>query len=908
MSFLRERNRKGTSLSTVKIITLLSSVLLLVVFCLVCTVPPVSASVVGEIEINGLYSMGRDELLYLLDIKPGGTVDAERVRSGIKRAFLKGIFEDVSVETMDGGKTKVVVSVKEKDYIKKLYVEGEHAISKGKIKDLFLLKEDEPLALDTLEKAIRDLGSKLALRGFPRASIGAEIERLKEPYRVGIHLRVDTGNPERIKKITISGAADDIKSKMKLSEGDVFDQTQLKKDIERLKAYYKDKDYFRPVVGPYAFSDGVLSLEVDPGERLEISIEGNNNVSTKRLLKEMPFFETEEFSEDVVAEAKQRISSVYRTEGYPFAEISHDTNLKDDLILLKLSVREGRRIETGKIAFSGNTLQEKSLKGIMSLKEGKRYNPDLLDTDRDTLKNFYDSLGYLSSVVEEFQTKYDEGSQKMDVFVRIHEGPKTVIERVTIKGAERLSEEELRKVLKIKPGDIYNETDISDARFRVIEYYGNKGFPEVTVSVAREFEGQKAYVAFQVGEDGLIHFGKAIITGNRNTRYEVIRRELVQEEGKTFDVNAIAKERQQLYKLGLFTGIDMEVLDRYDDKKDVLLKLREGNAGAVEFGVGYGDVDRYRGMLDLSYKNLFGMNRQASLRLELSSIEKRYILQYFEPWFLGIPLPFRAYLLGEDKKEVNVDTRETRYRLTRHTITGGFEKKLSSTVKSELFYEFSLVNTFDVKPDVILSKEDTGTLIISGLRLGLIYDTRDNAFLPEKGILSGISVKFTSPVFVSETDFIKLSFYGNFYHKILDGVVLAASLRGGVAQGYLTTNELPIVERFFLGGSTTVRGYAQDTLGPKGANGNPTGGNAFLMENLELRTSLGRGIGVVTFVDGGNVWQKIDEMGLDLKFTTGLGIRYETPVGPLRVDYGVKLQREKGESKGEVHFSIGHAF
>jgi outer membrane protein insertion porin family len=355
--------------------------------------------------------------------------------------------------------------------------------------------------------------------------------------------------------------------------------------------------------------------------------------------------------------------------------------------------------------------------------------------------------------------------------------------------------------------------------------------------------------------------------------------------------------------------VDTEILDRYDDKKDVLFKVKEGNRGSVEFSVGYGDYERFRGMVDLSYRNLMGMNRQVSLRLEASSLEKRYILQYFEPWFLGAQLPFRAYILGEDKKEVNVDTRETMYHLTRHMITAGFEKKLSEALKTELFYEFSLVNTFDVKPDVILSHEDTGTLIISGVRSGLIYDTRDNPFYPHRGILSGISVKLTSPVFLSETDFVKLSFYGNTYQKLTEGIVLALSLRGGIAQGYLKTNELPIVERFFLGGSTTVRGYDQDTLGPKGADGNPTGGNAFLMENLEMRLSLGKGIGLVTFVDGGNVWQKVSEMDItELKFTTGLGVRYDTPVGPLRVDYGFKLQREKGESSGELHFSIGHAF
>jgi outer membrane protein insertion porin family len=883
---------------------------LLAVCCLLLGASDASALTAGEIEVKGLYSMGEDELLYLLDIKLGGAIDADRVRSGIKRAFLKGIFEDIAVETTGEEKPRVIIDMKERDYIKNVYVNGEYALSKSMIKELFILKEGDPLMCDVLEKALKYLRPKIVERGFPRVNIGAEIERLKKPHSVNIHLGVDTGEPERISKMTISGAPADIKSEMRLSEGDIFDRIRFKEDIERIKRYYKDKKYFKPVVGPYAFADGHLSLSVDPGRRLEISVEGNDHVSTKRLLKEMPFFETEEFSEDVVEEAVSRMLSVYHAEGYPFAGITHVTTSEDDLILLKFSVQEGQRVEVGKITFSGNTLPEKSLRGIMSMKEGKRYNPDLLDADRETLKNFYDSLGYLSSAVERLQTRYEEGSQKTDISVVIHEGPKTTIDRVTVTGTKFVPEEELRKVIKLKPGDVYNEIDISDARYRVIELYGRKGLPEATVAVTREIDGQKAHVTFHIDEDGLIHFGKVIVSGNRMTKYAVIKRELGQEEGKPFDFNALAKARQQLYKTGLFTGIDMEVLDRYDDKKDVLMKLREGKAGAVEFGVGYGDYDRFRGMLDLSYKNLMGMNRQASIRLELSGLEKRYILQYFEPWFLDTPLPFRAYVLGEDKKEVNVDTRETRYRLTRHTVAAGFEKKLSSALKTELFYEFSLVNTFDVKRDVILTREDTGTLIISGLRFGVIYDTRDNLSSPQKGILSGIAVKFTSPAFGSETDFVKLSFYGNFFQRIAEGIVLAASLRGGASQGYLKTNELPIVERFFLGGSTTVRGYAQDTLGPKkGVDRSPTGGNAFLMENLELRTSLGKGIGAVAFVDGGNVWQKVNEIGLtDLKFTTGLGLRYDTPVGPIRVDYGFKLQREKGESRGELHFSIGHAF
>lgn len=865
---------------------------------------------VSEIEIQGLHSISREEFLYLLNIHKGRTIDEESVRLSIKRAFLKGFFEDIAVKASEDEESEVIITVKERDIVNDIFIEGDYPFSEKTVKKLYLLKEDDIIRCDIIEKAEKRLKQDLEIRGFPHASIHSRIKRLKEPNRVDLYLSVDTGKPLTIKKINIFGDEDsEIKAVVRLSEGDVFDRTVLEKDIERIKGYYKKQGHFKPVIGPYSFVDGVLNISVNPGKRLQISIEGNNSFSTKTLMKEMPFFTAEDFGDDIVEEAVHRILSVYHTEGYPFAQVAPVISSKDNLILLNFFIFEGPEIQVGNISFTGNTLKEENLKEIMELKEGKEYNPDLIDEDREKLEEVYLALGYLSARIEEFQTIYDEDSQKMDILVSVHEGTKTIIGNVIITGAEQISEEKIRNTIYLKQGDTYNEVDIADARFRILDLYSKSGFPEATVTVNRSFEDHKASVIFDIHEGPETHFGKVIITGNRKTRYEVIKRELQHEEGMLFDYGILTKERQKLYKLGLFSDIDIEVLDRYDHKKDILMKIREGKAGSVELSLGYAEYELYRSILDLSYRNLWGMNRQASMRFELSSLERRLVVQYYEPWFLGRPIPFRTFLLNEEKKEINIDTRETRYRLLRNSATAGIEKKLSESLKSEIYYEFSVVKTFDVKPDVILSREDTGTLLISGLRLGIIYDTRDHPFYPKKGLLSGISTKLTAPVFLSETDFIKLVFYCNAYREIFRGIVLAASFRGGVAQGFFDTQELPIVERFFLGGRTTVRGYDQDTLGPKGSDGTPTGGNAFLMENLEIRMSIGRGIGLVAFLDGGNVWLDIKDIDpSDFKFTTGIGLRYNTPVGPIRIDYGHKLQREKDESAGEVHFSIGHAF
>jgi len=869
-----------------------------------------SASLVSEAEVHGLASLDKEELLYLLDIRPGESIDANTVRTGIKRAFLKGIFEDISVEAGDGEETKVVIHVREKDLVRKISIKGDYAVSGKKIKELFGIKEGMLLTCGLLEKATEDFKRDLAFLGFPRVEMYSKIKRLKKnPYLVDILIVINTGEPERIKKIEIEGAAKEAKSVMKLTDGDVYNREILNKDIEKIRVSLKKKGHYKPVISRYTFKDGVLAFSVNPGKRLQISVQGNDTVSTKTLMKEMPFFEAEDFSDDIVQEAVNRLLSIYYVKGYPFAQVAPVVTVKDDLITAAFFIFEGTEVEVKEISFQGNSLKADRLKEIMSLRENKKYNPDLLDPDREALEKFYNALGYLSVKIDDIQAVYEEGRETVNIIVGIHEGAKTEIGRIDITGANLVSKMELLKVVNLHPGDPYNEVDLTDARYRIIEFYNKKGFPNATVEVKREIEELKADVTFQINEGSVALFGKAIVTGNRNTKYEVVRRELKQQENMPFDYTLLSRERQQLYKTGLFTDIDMEALGSYEDKKDVLIKLREGDAGAVEFTLGYAEYELYRGSLDLSYRNVMGMNRQASLKLEVSSLERRYVLQYYEPWFLNTELPFRIYILGEDKKEISIDTRETRYHITRNSITAGFEKKMSNFLRGELFYEFSLVNTYDVKPDVVLSKEDTGTLVISGWRIGLIYDTRDNQFYPKKGILSGATLKITSPIFLSETHFIKLTLYGNVYREVAKGFVLAASLRGGLAQGYSGTNELPIVERFFLGGRTTVRGYPQDELGPKGSDGTPTGGNAFLMENLELRTSLGKNFGLVTFLDGGNVWVKTEDIKLtDVKFTAGLGLRYNTPVGPIRIDYGQKLQKEKGESAGELHFSIGHAF
>ena len=861
---------------------------------------------VSKIDVSGLHSMKSEELLDILNIKIGDVFNPSAVRAGLKLAFLKGIFEDISVEVNDEDRTFIMVKVRERDVIKKIVIAGNQRLSKKIIKNHFPLKEEQVMRHDRMEDAAKELKNALSERGFPHADIKLTVEKTGTPYRVNLLLTIDEGMPEIIKSIKIIGPAE-AKELIKIEEGDIYDRVKLRKEIERVRLHYKKDNFLKPVVGPYTFSNGSLDINIDPGKKLEVVFENNSAVNSKTLIKEAPFFDGEDFRDDLVEEAISRIVSLYHSKGFPFVQIAPVITSNKDTVIIRFFIFEGSEVVVNSVTLEGITISEKNLKDVMLLKKGKLYNPDLIESDKAILIEFYNALGYLNAVIDDVRIAVKDSMA--DIIIKIKEGAKTLIEGIEIKGAIFISKKEIINAVRIKTGDPYNEVDISDARYRIIALYGNSGFIDSKVDIKQQAGEKGVKIIFEIDEGKLTLFGKTVISGNAGTKNEVIKREMLYENGAPFNPSLLTKTRQRLYKVGLFTDVDVDAIEKEGDVKNVHIRVKEAKAGVVEFGVGYGDYERFKGSFDISYRNLFGMNRQLSFRTEISSLEQRYIVNYTEPWFSGKRLPFKMLLIKEERTEKTIETRETRYKLRRHTASVGFEKKFSERVKGEIFYDFSLVKTFEVKPDVILTKEDSGTIAIAGIRPGIVYDTRDNPFDPRKGVLAGISVKTASGYLLSETDFVKAIVNGSVYQELNKYFVAAVSLKSGMSQGFDKTKELPLVERFFLGGRTTIRGYEQDTLGPKGVNGSSTGGNVFILTNLELRTDVAKGFGIVTFLDGGNVWKKTGDIKLsEMKYTAGAGIRYNTPVGPLRIDYGHKLDREKGESRGEVHFSIGHAF
>ncbi len=858
------------------------------------------------IEVDGLTTMKKDDLLEILDIKKGKTLTVKGLRNGIKRAFRTRLFDEMTLIREENG---LRIKLREREIIYRIRVKGNYYLSKKEILDAFIIKEGMPLKEELLKEARQSLIDFMHRKGFLKGDVNLKISKKKNRITITIHIKEN--EPLLIKNIE---GPPDVVWRIRSGPDRPFDVTQIESDLEFIERYYIDEGYINPEVD-YEFQDGILRFYVKEGKRLNINFSGNRKIDKGYLLEEIPFYHEmkkgifTEITLDMLEEASRRLEDAMQRIGYLFADVSFQKEEDERSIDITFSINEGKRFILRSINFTGNSIDKERLIEIMKLREGSIYSPDKMRDGIRVLNDFLIYIGYMDAVIEEPEIRVDRTEGTVDVYINIKEGEKYIIKDIILKGDFHLSTETIIKYTGLSPGMAYNELSISDARERILQLLREDGYLDADVDMELKKDNGNISIIFNINGGRRYYFGKTTISGNLDTDTRVIRRERPYREGEPFRYSSLLEYRQRLYRLGLFREIELRTHDDEENRKDLHLEVKEAPQGAVELGIGYGEYERYRGFFDISYRNIAGMNRQISLRTELSTIEKRLILDYLDPRLFDSMISLRVTPMYEEREVKNFDTRETTYSVKRYSERTGIEIPYGKELKFSIYHELSLTRTYNVKPGITLPREDTGTFLISSIVPGIIYDTRDNPFDPRSGILGGGKIKFAKEFLFSEVEFIKFIFDISKYTSISKSIVLAMGVKTGIGKPIGKTLEIPVVERFFLGGRSSVRGYTQDSLGPKTTDGTPVGGNAFIQTNLELRFYPLRNLSFVVFTDGGNVFPRYNDISIDeLRYTVGIGLRYNTPAGPIRLDYAEKLDRERGESKGELHFSLGHAF
>ena len=610
------------------------------------------------------------------------------------------------------------------------------------------------------------------------------------------------------------------------------------------------------------------------------------------------------------------------------------------LLLLFVFPLSAQEVRVAGLEFKGNRhVSSGKLKQVMQTKsrpwhqkaffwqKAPVFDQETLIQDLLRLERFYQQEGYLEARVEDYELVYNDKRDRVKIVIKLYEGEPTVVERVDFFSVtdQRLpiALKELHRILKLRPGRRYREEDLRHDYDRIVGKFSDNGYPYVIARVKPVVDRARHRVELEWRLDAGPHcrFGAITILGNQSVSKSVILRGLGFRPGERFVQRELVDAQSQVYRLELFQFVSLRALDldRKTDTIPIEVRVRETKLRTLKFGLGWGSEESFRGFVRWRHRNFLGGGRILALEARHSQelLPLKLELELSQPYFLGNrnDLNVKPFFIWQDEpgfeaKRLGLQTTFSR-RLTRRTnmfLTGQVER-----------------DTVDVKAQMGPQQKppEEGEFFKSILRFGLRRESINELFSPTRGSVARVVAEHAGPLFDAKFRYLKFTFEYKKFKEVKPGNVLAWRILIGTMGPVRGSAETPVEERFFSGGSFSVRGWPRSFLGPLEERTEvdtttgktrttvvPRGGNSLLEGSLELRFPVFKKIKAAVFLDFGNVWAKPDGFSLgDLHYAVGGGLRYETVVGPIRFDWAYKINRQPLDASDyQVHVSLGQAF
>jgi outer membrane protein insertion porin family len=760
---------------------------------------------------------------------------------------------------------------------------------------------------------------------------------------------------------------------LRLSRGMPFERETLNARIDRFVDERRNHGYFaaRVSYSPQFVDDdrtANLTVTIVPGPHVTIMFVGDP-VPSDRRADLVPIAREGSADEDVLEDATNRIEELLRSEGYRDAAAPHSKDERNGELYITFNVRNGPQYRVGRVDISGNvSISLTDLQQHLRIRPGQPYSDAALESERALIEDVYHREGFASvqaSIRNESEPAVT-GAVDVPVAIRIAitENARTIVERVRIDGDSSVPEVDLRNGLTLQGGRPFSATALVADRDALQLRLANLGYQSATVTASPGIsgDGRSADVLFTIRAGQRISVDHVLIVGNQRTRTATIDRELQFKAGEPLGLEQVNESQRRLASLGLFRRVRITELAHGDEsKRDVLVSVEEAPATTVGFGGGVeaGELlltDQEtktasqhlevapRAFFEIGRRNLFGKNRSVNLftRVSLGNLqnqttskgfgEYRVIGTYREPRVLGSAAD--AFLTGTLEQQIR-----SSFNFARRAVSAEVGRRLTRVVSVSGSYQIQRTELFDehIDPEFQIPIDRLFPQIrLSSFSGSIVRDTRDDLTDPSFGQFLSVNGQMASRRIGSEVGFAKSYSVAQMFRTVphTRRIVVAGSARLGVAaddETFAQSNGgapplgpdgkpqlvIPASERFFAGGDTTVRGFALDQLGiplvTLDEQGFPTGGGGLMILNAEVRVPATRGLGVVGFFDTGNVFYRTSDIRLsELRGSVGLGVRYKSPIGPIRVDLGFKLQRNviagKREPLTALHITLGQAF
>ena len=537
------------------------------------------------------------------------------------------------------------------------------------------------------------------------------------------------------------------------------------------------------------------------------------------------------------------------------------------------------------------------------------FDPVAFRTDLDRLARLYRSRGF-HHVRIVYDLELPAKGDALTAVIYVDEGHPVYVERVdvTFGGVELAADQ--RKVLldhlPIVAGRVFTEEAYNRAHAFLRTYYREHGYARVVVrkQAALDLQRDLATVTYQTESGPSSFFGETKVSGTKTIDPEIVRRELAYEPGDPFRQSRLDRTRTNLTNLNLFRTVRIDEDRTGDPDVNLHVRVTEAPPREVRLGVGYDTEEQVRGIASWRNYNFLGGARQLGFSASASFIHRDVTADFLQPHFPGHANRTRLLLTEQQDEE---DT----YRLDRSRFSPRLEWQASDQITGYAFYriEYDLLSSVSSAVKKALPGSAPGHGVLSGFGFGADWNTTDDLLDPTRGWVTGATIEPVGDVLGGDFGFLRLVGEGRVYQQLVWGLLGAARVRVGTADPFPGTQEIPLFERFYAGGIDSVRGYGRRRIGPL-VNDDPIGGRSLATASVELRHPITEHLGGAVFLDGGQVsGQSYDFPFRRLRYGTGFGVRYRSPVGPLRLDLGFPTGHPPdNDQHWQVHVSLGAAF
>ncbi len=749
-------------------------------------------------------------------------------------------------------------------------------------------------------------------------------------------VRAADTEPPRILEVQVSGlktiAQETVLSKVRSRSGSPYEDAIVSEDIRRIFAL----GYFTDVRADVEkLPDGLRLIFVITEKPAvdAIEVQGNRILPKPKVLELFAVSKGELYDPRKVKEGSDLLKAEYGRRGFSQAEVLSKTeaHAAANTVTVYLLVDEGPRMRIRDVLVEGNrAFSDPRIRKVMKTKRrwwwfSGVYNEQVLEEDLERVRAFYRKHGYQDIAVSQ-QTYRDPKGKGLLVHLVVVEGLQHRVGQVAVQGVTLFPEREIRRVITLKPGSVFSDDALQEDLRLIKQYYGDRGYihADVVPNTQLDAATKRVNLTYQLTEHDLAYVNRIDVEGNLRTRDVVVRREMRIYPGEAFNGTKIRKSIDRLYNLGYFEEVNVDTRKTdTPNQEDLIFRVKESKTGSFSFGGGFSSVDRLVGLVELEQRNFdltsfphfTGAGQDLRLRAEVGTVRRYFDLSFTEPWILGHPLS-----LGIDAfNRTQLQSRDLGLAFQQEQRGAGIRlgKEFMDKLQVGLGYQLFRTVISDIVDEASADlKAEAGRNYVSTVSTSATFDSRNSKFDPTTGYVLFSSMDLAGGVLGGDKDFYRLQGGASYYWPHGGRFVLESRTRAGIVQAYGNSDEVPIFERFFGGGTGTIRGFRERRVGPLDpASNDPIGGESTLLGTLEevmtiVKDERGRPIlKGSAFLDIGNVWRRVSDFGGSYKAGAGVGIRVNTPIGPVRLDVGYPVSNvPKDDRRLRLHFNVSRSF